>query len=146
MVRSYEQCRRLAAEEKLMKKYMRDFHFYNRTGNTYIKGEVQTSGRRNKYTLKLTLPSDFPYDEPYLYVASPNILWQYGHQETVNSEGTSHAFHTTDNGSDNCIKICHTHYWDPSITCVKIILKGILWLEAYEGHLRTGKDLAEFLC
>ena len=32
------------------------------------------------------------------------------------------------------------------MTLVGVFLKGILWIEAYEAHLRTGRDLASFLC
>jgi len=146
MPRTIEQCRRLATEDKLLKRYMPNCHFFNRMENTYIEGLFQTSEKRNCYTLRLTLPSDFPYQEPDLYVVNPQILWQYGRKETVNSAGTSHAFHTYDNGASGYVKICHTGHWHSGVTCIKVILKGIIWLEAYEAHFRTGKNLAHFLC
>lgn len=138
-----EQCERLALEEQLLARYMSGFGFYDRTGNAYVQGWCTTNGGNN-YALRLCLPPDFPYDEPKLWVVSPQTLWLHGNRGTVNSLGTSHAFHVYGNDS-GYVNICHTSDWDASITIVKVLLKGILWCEAYDGHLRTGQDLADFL-
>ena len=140
-----EQRRRLAFEEKLVARYMPDSRLYDRTGNTYIDGGARTSGGANRYRLRICLPSSFPYGKPGLYVISPHPVWMRRRRRTLNSLGTSHAFHVNKNGG-GYLNICHTRDWDASMTCVQVLLKGILWLEAYEGHLRTGRDLADFLC
>lgn len=31
------------------------------------------------------------------------------------------------------------------MTCVKLLIMGVLWIEAYEAHLSSGKDIAHFL-
>jgi len=141
---SRSQRERLAMEEKLLAHHASNFHFYNRTGDTYIEGWANTSEGDSRFKLRLELPPDFPYDKPGLYVVDPSVLWMYGHRGRINDLGTSHAFHVHDNGG-GYVKICHTEDWDASITCVKILIKGHLWLEAYVSHLRTGEDIASFL-
>ena len=146
MGRSLEQCRRLAGEEKVVGKYFPDFQFHNRLGDPHVDGWVRTSGWRKNYKLKLTIPPDFPYSKPHLYVVSPKTLWKRWHLGTINSVGLSHGFHTHGTSPEGFVEICHSRNWAASDTCVKVLLRGIMWLEAYEGHLHTGKNIADFLC
>lgn len=134
---------RLAFEAKLLSQKMPHFRFCNLTGDTYVSGWAHTNSGR-QYELKLTLGSDYPNEEPDLYIVSPRTLWKHG-GGTINGEGTSHAFHTHNNGG-GCVQICHTRDWHAGMTCLLVLEKAHLWLEAYHGHLRTGRDLAEFLC
>ena len=139
-----EQCVRLAIEEKLLKNYMSHFHILSRRTETHIQGWAHTnSGRR--YEARIDLPASFPYGMPELYVVQPKTLPQHDATKTVNSVGPSHRFHTRHNGHDGCIQICHSANWDASTTCIQVLVKLHCWLEAYEGHLRTGQDLAAFL-
>ncbi|MBL7223901.1 MAG: hypothetical protein ISS72_08610 [Candidatus Brocadiae bacterium] len=140
-----DQRHRLAFEEKLVARYMPDFRFYDRTGHTYIDGWARTSGGANRYRLRITLPARYPYAKPQLYVISPRPMWMRGGRRTVNSLGTSHAFHCNNNGGGP-VHVCYAGTWAASMTCVTVLLRGLLWLEAYEGHLRTGRNLADFLC
>jgi len=134
---------RLAFEQKLVQRKMPHFMFYDLTGNTYIAGYAQTNSGR-LYGVRVDLPPDYPYDEPSLFITSPFVLpTRYG--GSVNFVGTSHAFHTyANNGGD--IRICYSGCWGSSNTCVMVLLKASLWLEAYEAYYRTGRDLASFLC
>ena len=43
-----------------------------------------------------------------------------------------------------CVQICLGD-WDSSKTIMSIFLQGILWLEAYELHRRTGDTIDEVL-
>jgi hypothetical protein len=54
--------------------------------------------------------------------------------------------HTLGN-RDGFLKICHCRpsSWTSSSTLYDVVMKGRLWLEAYEGYLMTGKDLSTFL-
>jgi len=144
MAWSSEQQRRLAAEKKVIAAKMPHFQFYNPSGNTYVAGLARTNFGK-QYHAKVQLTQNYPYEEPELFITSPHTLWMYG-GGTINALGTTHAFHTYDNSSDGCVKICHTLDWDSSKTCLLVILKAHLWLEAYEAHLRTGRDIADFLC
>lgn len=144
MSRTMEQCQRLAVEQKLLAKYMPDFRFYDPRGDTYVEGWAQTRGGKS-FKLKVMLPPEYPYAKPSLYVMSPVTLPRHGGQGTVNDVGCTHSFHTLENGPDGCVQICHTRGWDASITLVKVLLKGIVWMEAYSAHLRTGCEIADYL-
>ena len=144
-MRTREQCRRLAIDEKLVKKYVPDFRFYDKTGNTYVEGRVTPNGTLSRNRLRLDIPPDYPHSKPALYGTSPVILRKHGGRGKLNDEGVSHRFHTLGTGHGGCVKICTVGDWDASLTCVKLLIMGVLWLEAYQAHLRTGKDIADFL-
>jgi len=81
------------------------------------------------------------------HVISTSIDNDFGEIETINSVGSSHEFHTLSNGPDGCVQICHfkSEYWDASKTCVGVLFKGLLWLEAYDIYLKTGMSIASIL-
>lgn len=114
----------------------------------YIWGEHRTNSGK-PYILWSPIPNTFPYGRPPLYVWSPNPLPAYG-GGTINSygaSGTSHAMHTLSNGPNGEVQICHwrDERWHSGITLNKVLLKGIVWLEAYEQHLMTGRSIADFV-
>jgi hypothetical protein len=45
------------------------------------------------------------------------------------------------------VQICHWRdaRWHSGILLYKVFLKGLLWIEAYEQHLATGRNLSEFV-
>ena len=137
-----DQRSRLAFETKLLAQKMPHFQFYDLSGSTYVSGWAHTTSGM-QYQLKLKLPSHYPDGQPKLYVLSPWTLRKYD-GGSINSEGSSHAFHTYSN-EYGCVQICHTRDWHAGMTCLLVLEKAHLWLEAYHGHLRTGRDLAEFL-
>lgn len=141
-MRSPQLCARLAAEEQLVRQYFPDFQFYNRTSNTYVEGWAHTNSG-NWYKGRISLPADYPFAEPKLYVL--HTLWTRDGRK-ISALGVSHSFHVLGSGPGGGIKICHTRTWEASKTCVQVLLKLVMWLEAYEAHRNTGKDLAEFLC
>jgi len=137
---------RIQMENAIMILKMPQFKHYHRGGLSSFMGWQKTSAGNHQYQLKLSLPAWYPDETPSLYVISPQTLWKYG-GATVNSVGTSHAFHTLENGPGGCVQICHFNpeNWDASKTCVGVFIKGILWLEAYEMHLVSGMNIAEIL-
>jgi len=145
MISKAQHCR-LVLERKLLAKEMPHFHLYNIDGNAYVSGWQTTRGSHQNYQLKLVLGYYFPDEMPNLYIVSPHTLWKADRYGTINEEETSHAFHTLSNGPNGCVQICHFKHesWDASKTCVGVLIKGVIWLEAYEAHLRTGKDIADF--
>ena len=48
---------------------------------------------------------------------------------------------------DDCLLLCHfiPSQWTNDNTLYQVFIKGRLWIEAYEGHLDTGKGMNEFL-
>jgi len=143
-MRSAEQGHRLAFEGNLVMKYFPGFGIYDSNGETYIEGWIRTNGGRS-YQLKIDVPESYPYRKPKMYVIEPAALYKKDGESTINSLGSSHSFHTLDNGPGGVVCICHIGSWDSSRTFVQILKKGMLWCEAYDAHLRTGKDICEFL-
>ena len=48
---------------------------------------------------------------------------------------------------DNFLQICHYREscWTDRSTLYEVVMKGRIWLEAYEAHLKTGKCMSTFL-
>ena len=136
---------RIQYEESIMRHELPHFHLYGYSDDYRFEG-WQWTNNRNSYKLTLNIPLFFPDQVPPLYVTSPLILRSYFFY-SINSQGTSHDAHTLSNGPNGCVQICHfrPENWDASQTCVAAMMKGILWLEAYEMHLRTGKEIAAIL-
>lgn len=122
--------------------------FDSARGLYYIWGEHRTNSGK-PYVLWSPIPNTFPYGRPPLYIWSPNPLLAYG-GGTVNSygtSGTSHDMHTLRNGPNGEVQICHwrDERWHSGITLNKVLLKGMLWLEAYEQHMATGRPIKDFV-
>jgi len=138
---------RLDFEKPIMRLEMPQFRLFQFGDDCYFSGWQTTATMQRQYELKLVMPSWYPDQMPSLYVTSPLILYKYNNRKTVNDDTVSHAFHTMGNGPLGCVQICHynNESWDASKTCVGVFTKGILWLEAYEGHLKTGRNIADIL-
>lgn len=123
------------------------FQIYRYTnGIYYLWGDQKSSGGKT-YTIWSPLPSGYPNARPPIYIYKPNPLIGYGGTTTINSYGLSHCMHTLSNGPNGEVQICHWRdaRWDSSITLNKVMLKVVIWLEAYEQHLSSGKSIAEFV-
>lgn len=137
---------RLILEAKALGLHMPQFYLYDINGNPYASGWTTPSEGGRSYQMTLMLGPYYPDEMPRLYVTSPATLRQYNSYKTINQEGMSNRFHTRENSSEGYVQICHInpYNWDPSRTCVDVFFRGILWLTAYEIHLRTGRDICEF--
>jgi hypothetical protein len=104
------------------------------------------SNTRNPYDLWIPIPRGFPDVRPPLYVAKPNPL-RDAFGGTINGWGLSHDMHTLTAGPRGMVQICHWRdaRWHAAITLHKVLLKGLIWLEAYEQHLTTGKPISSFV-
>ena len=62
------------------------------------------------------------------------------------NELEGYADHTL-GSQDGCTKICHfrPELWKDNNTLYQVVMKGLIWLEAYEAHLRTGASLSKYL-
>jgi hypothetical protein len=144
MAWSEEQRKRLAIEKQVLQKYFSEFNWINPTdsSNTRVEGQIKTNVG-NTYKLRVYIPSDFPNSRPDMVVISPSPLKGYRGQD-MKELGMSSAMHTLA-PRDGYLSICHYREWLPNVTLYKVVLKGRLWLEALEGHKRTGKPIDTFL-
>ena len=87
----------------------------------------------NKYTLRIYI-GNFPNAIPdMVVVSSPKPMPDWGE---------SYDNHTLSR-RDGYLRISHSHssQWTDRCTLYDVVMKGRVWLEAYEGHIRTGKPI-----
>jgi hypothetical protein len=113
----------------------------------YLPGELLDVGVKTQsgkvYRLNIRLKQDYPNSLPEVYVVHPTPLRKF---DGSRIDGASHEMHTLGNDGEK-VQICHfkRENWNPNQSLYKIILKGRIWLESYEGHLRTGKAIDDYL-
>ena len=110
---------------------------------TWLHGQTKvdirmSTNNNNEYCLRVYLPEDFPNSVPDLVVThSPKPMpnWE--------NNGQTHTLKRR----DGFLRICHYRIsrWSCENNLYDVFMKGRLWLEAYEAHLRTSKPLDHFL-
>lgn len=141
---SQEQATRLAYEESLLLEHgFTHFNFHDRTvrGKTTVQG-WHTTAAGNTYKLCIRPTKNFPNEIPYLYVTSPRPLYGY-RGKSIQSYGAAHSMHVNQPNWNNYVNICHwkDSHWSAAYTLVSVLMKGMLWLEAFEVHRQTGKKI-----
>ena len=137
MPRSLTQRKRLAAEKTVLDHYFAgSVRWIDPTGDTKVEVEITTSSG-NRYTLRIYI-DDFPNSVPDMVVVSsprPMPDWDVSF--------VNHTLGKRDGG----LKICHYHpsHWNDRSSLYEVVMKGFVWLEAYEGHLRTDQPMNYFL-
>jgi ubiquitin-protein ligase len=136
------QQQRLQVERQILKKYFPSFSWINPTdsNNTRVEGSVRTNAG-NTYTLRVYVPSDFPNSRPDMAVTSPYPLKGHNGKDLYETDSSMHTLAPR----DGYVKICHYKDWLPDLTLYLVVLKGRIWLEALEGHRRTGQLIDSFL-
>ena len=134
---------RWEAEKMVLARKASDFRAHESGGTTRVEGwHRATSG--NRYKLQIPDLRGFPVSAPDLYIASPQTLPRYD-GGTINDEGATHHFHTSRNGPDGCVRICHYSSWDATKTVWSVLFIGILWLTAYEIYRATGRYISDIV-
>lgn len=141
---SASQQKRLAIEKQLLEEYIGENRvtWIDPTGDTKVEARLTCSNNK-EYTLRIYLPQDFPNSVPSMIVKTPFMT----ELKKRNGSGLGgHSDHTY-GIRDGCTLICHFHpdLWKGDNTLFQIFMKGLIWLEAYEAHLRTGYNLSKYL-
>lgn len=141
---SYEQQQRLQKEQDIVSKYFPSFSFVNVASQLCLEGWMRTNSGSN-YKLRLYVPNDLPYSVPDVVITYPSPIRDFNSNDLV-TIGSSSSMHLL-NPRDNCPKICtyRATNWNSNITFYKVLVKVRIWLEALDGHKRTGKSLDYFL-
>ena len=140
---SSSQRRRLALDKSILEKFFAGkVNWINQTSAGNTKVEVRMTTSNNKYyTLRVYVPRDYPNACPSMSVSS--------HGRLTRRDGSAlYGFDDHTLGTlDGSTQICHfrQELWTAENTLYQVFMKGLLWLEAYEGHLRTGKSLGVYL-
>jgi len=97
-----------------------------------------------KYILRLYIPPDFPKSCPSMAVIAPDgILMRKDRSLLGLASRQDHVL----SSMDGYTRISHfsTNNWIGNKTLLQVIEKGLVWLEAYEMHLRKGGPIDGFL-
>ena len=143
---SEAQQKRLSIEKSLLdKKFHCNVTWINPTsaGNTRVEWKVNTNNGK-AYTLRVYIPKGYPNDCPILVVSSPSHVLKRKDGTCLDSlSGSDHIY----SAHDGFTEICHhdKSRWTGINTLDQVLMKGRLWLEAYEIHLRTGEGLDTYL-
>ena len=142
---SSQQQARLGLEKDVLDTKLKNVTWINPTlaGNTRVEWRVNTNNGKS-YTLRVYLACDFPNSYPILVVSSPSSPLPKNDRSLLDS--TSGRDHVYDE-HDGLTQICHfvKGKWTSENTIYQVLMKGRIWLEAYEIHLRTGEDLEKYL-
>ena len=143
-----DQRTRVALEHQLLQIHgFTQFSVYrDTTSDTYSASGTASSNAGNKYRLYMPIPAGFPTQRPPLYVTDPNPLLM-ADRASISSLGVSHRMHTLTPHAAGWVQICHwrDNRWHSGIYLHQVFLKALIWIEAYEQHVSTGRDLADFV-
>ena len=135
---------RLAIEKQLLEAYIgkNRVTWIDPTGDTKVEARLTCSNNK-EYTLRIYLPQDFPNSVPPMIVKT---TWMTELKKRNGSDLDGHDDHIY-GSRDGCTSICHFRpdLWKDDNTLFQIFMKGLMWLEAYEAHLRTGYNLSKYL-
>ena len=143
MSRTQAQINRLGIERNLLDRYFPNRVTWQNPTTLDTRVEiVMTSNSNRQYSLRVYIPVDFPHSCPEMVVVSPRLTLKDG----TPMPSVSEPFHTIGEKEGHVI-ICHfiPTSWESESTLFQVFMKGRLWLEGYEGHLRTGQDMDVFL-
>lgn len=141
---SASQQKRLAFEKDLLERYFRNrVTWIDPTGNTKVEIRVTCTNNR-EYTLRIYIPGDYPSSCPQMVVSNPPYCLRKGYGIVMDlPNDDDHTWRS----KDGCTQICHYKpvEWTDDNTLYQVTMKGLIWLEAYEAHLRTGNSLSNYL-
>ena len=142
---SSQQQARLGLEKDVLDARLKNVEWINPRSaeNTRVEWRVSTNNGKS-YTLRVYIKSDFPNSCPILVVSSPSFPLRKKDGSLLNScDGRDHVL----SAHDGLTQICHfiTSKWTSENTIYQVFMKGRIWLEAYEIHLRTGEYLEKYL-
>jgi hypothetical protein len=144
---TFDQRKRLGLEHEVLQGEGFDQFsvYYDRSADTYYAEGTATASSGRQYRLYVPIPSGYPNECPPMYVTDPNPL-RMANGGLISALGVSHEMHTL-TPRNGWVQICHwrTERWHSKILLMQVFLKGLVWLEAYEQHLATGRPLAEFV-
>jgi hypothetical protein len=141
---SPSQQRRIILEKNLLDKYFPGRVSWHTPDSEAAYVEIlMVSNSNRRYTLRVYISDDFPNSCPEMVLVSPESL---NLKDGSAMPTVSHGFHTIGT-KDDFLLLCHfiPSKWTNENTLYQVFMKGRLWIEAYEGHLDTGKGMDEFL-
>lgn len=99
---------------------------------------------KQRYGLTLVLPDGYPNVMPSIFVSHPNPCRK---KDGSVFDSVSAEDHTLKFDERYGTQICHSspRCWKPNNALAQVIFKAFMWLDAYEKHLVTGKNIDDYL-
>lgn len=146
---SLTQQSRLSMEKDILDSELNDVTWLDPivAGKTRVEWKMWTNNKQ-KFTLRVYIPEKFPDKCPNLVVSSSpygSPLKTKGNDGPF-MNGTSREDHTHE-AYDGCTQICHfsPSKWSNVNTLYQVLMKGRIWLEAYELRRTSGGYLDQYL-
>lgn len=97
------------------------------------------------FRLMLRIAPDYPSSIPQAFIKEPAILKDFHGHDLVRIS-PSHPMHLL-KPEARMVQLCHYRQenWHSNVTLYKVVLKCLIWLEAYQNHLQSGRPLTDFL-
>lgn len=135
---------RLAMEKGTIDRYFPQFEVRDPMENTYWIGAMRTNAD-NLYMIRMEIPHQYPEQPPAVYIVRPKELYTYDGSNLLKL-GVSHKMHTFA-PKNKWVQMClyRSEYWSAEYTLLSCLKKARLWLEAYDEHLDTGKEMCDIL-
>lgn len=137
---------RLRMEHQIMQmNFPKRFVFVMNTPMPYVDLGLRSNSDKT-YRLRIMIPNDYPNSLPKVYMTFPKPLRDYDGRD-LKEKDYSHDMHLLGPDDNGNIQLCHykDENWHANVTLYKIALKARIWIEAYEGHLRTGRPIDAFV-
>ena len=137
---------RLHREQALLKTYFPAFRIQFPDDPERVGAiGILTTNAGHEYGLWIPLGA-FPNEPPGMFVVSPKNL-KNRRGKKLAKVGVNAVMHLLAPDEHGHPQICHHNdaSWTPNVTLYKVVMKGRLWLEAYEMHKATGKDIDHYL-
>lgn len=143
-----EQRQRLVLEHEILQRegFSQFSVYYENSDDSYFAAGYATSNAGYRYRLWIPIPAGYPQQRPPMYITEPHPLLMRD-QTPVSALGVSHKMHTLAPSANGMVQICHwrDNRWHSGIVLQKVLLKGLIWIEAYEQYIANGRDLADFV-
>jgi hypothetical protein len=136
---------RLAQEAMAVEQHMPFFGYDY--GEDYMRFSGWWSSNLDRgYFIQTDLPPTYPDAVPDTFVVKPSPLLDF-RGRPVASYGSSHEMHTWASDRLGSVKICivRPEDWSAEYSVVKVLRKALLWITAYESHVKTGRPIADYL-
>jgi hypothetical protein len=97
----------------------------------------------NVYQIMIELSEIYPLEMPNAFIVYPKGLKNFKGKRLP---AFSHEMHILENDAKG-VQICHfvPRNWNPNQSLYKVVLKVKIWIESYEGYLKNGKPINNYL-
>ncbi len=106
-----------------------------------LTGPLRTS-RGNDYVIFVAARA-YPAQPPEVYVVHPRLRMRSGRR----IQAPNHSLHVNGHDAFGHPRLClhHPLTWSPGTTLSSVLVKALLWLEAWDTYRVTGRPVRELL-